>query len=243
MAPGPSHLRVGRRSWPWPRSSQTRPPNGDHVPLVVPRRNKSHSQISDCINQQRVEGKKNMTVRLECDRSASHCNAVFFEGPPGPKVCLHRFSPGWMGETNPTQWGKLSAFPCFSHHRDIKFITRPLPYPQPSATPLFHPPVVTGSLSRHPLRQNKHTAADSIDSSQRLCTNFLLIDRRPSPPPLPPVSFHHSSSSTHFRYNFSCLSPPVPCFLLPLFILTFASSFRHFSSFPLSTTHLLMSSS
>lgn len=138
-----------------------------------------------------------------------------------------------MGEINPTQWGKLSAFPCFSHHCYFRFIISFPPRPPAATTTttsLFHHPAVTRILSGHPLRQNKHTAAESIDSSQRLCTNFLLIDRRPSPPP-PPVSFQHSSLSTHFRYDFSFLFSPVPCFLLPLFILTFASSLLFFPLF------------
>lgn len=43
MTPGSFHLLVGRRSWTWPRSSQTLPFNEDHVPLgVVPRPSVKH---------------------------------------------------------------------------------------------------------------------------------------------------------------------------------------------------------
>lgn len=129
--------------------------------------------------------KKKRLVHLECDRSSNHCPAFSLRGLQVPK-CLCRFSPRRMGEINPTQWGKLSAFPCFSHHCYFRFIISFPPRPPAATTTttsLFHHPAVTRILSGHPLRQNKHTAADSIDSSQRLCTNFLLIDRRPSPPP------------------------------------------------------------
>lgn len=90
-----------------------------------------------------------------------------------------------------------------------------------------------GTCSGHPLSQSKHTAPDSINSGQQLCTNFLLIDLHP----LLSFSFHHSCAlfPCHRLHPTSNIISPsfflIPDFLPPLFIFTFTSSFSHFLFF------------